>query len=427
MRGARRSNGLPLIRDALAPLREREFRLLLIGRFVSYVGSAIAPIALAFAIIDDLDGSATDLGLVLTATWIPQILFVLVGGVVADRLPRHFVLVGSNVISGAAQVVVAVLLLTGSAELWHLFATQIVRGLATSFFFPASTGIVPSTVSPGRLQQANALLRMTTNSAFVIGAAAGGVFVGTVGSGWAIAFDAATYFASALVLLAMRIPGTVQVAQSFVHELREGWVEFRSREWLWVIVVAALVGNMASSAWVVLGPIVAARELGGAAAWGAIGATQAAGLMLGGLVALRLRPARPLLLAQLAVLFLGVPLAALALELPLVLICATAFLAGIGLELFGVYWDTALQQHVPQQALSRVSSYDALGSFVAIPIGLSLVGPLSDRIGIAETLWVGFAVFMVAQSSALLSRDVRTLRRRDDQVVVEPEPAIAAS
>jgi predicted MFS family arabinose efflux permease len=414
------------VREALAPLREREFRLLFAGRFVSFLGSAIAPVALAFAVIDDLDGDASDLGLVLTATWLPQLVFTLVGGVVADRLPRHLVLVGSNALSGVAQLAVAVLLITGSAELWHLVAIQVVRGIAISFFFPASTGIVPQTVSAGRLQQANALLRMTSNATFVVGAAAGGLLVAAAGSGFALAFDAVSYFASAAVLLAMRIPGRIPAGTSFVHELREGWSEFRSREWLWVIVLAATVANMVSQGcWTVLGPIVADDRLGGAAGWGAVLSVQSVGLIAGGLVTLRFRPERPLLVGQIAVLLPGVAIAALALELPLVAVAAAAFLFGMGIEIFGVYWDTALQQHIPGHALSRVASYDALGSIVAIPIGLSLVGPVADWIGVRATLAGGAAVFFAAIAAALLSRDVRTLRRREPQP--EAESAAIAS
>lgn len=403
-----------MLREALAPLSEREFRMLFVGRLVSFLGTAVAPVALAFAVIDDLHAGATALGLVLMAGWIPQVLFILVGGVVADRLPRHLVLVGSNVVSGAAQLFVAVELLAGTATLSQLAAAQLVRGVATSFFFPASTGLVPQTVSERSLQQANALLRMTTNASFVIGSAGGGVLVAAAGSGWAIGFDGATYLVSAAVLLPMRVKGAVRVGSSFLADVREGWHEFRSREWLWVIVLAALIGNMCGTGVVgVLGPIVAKRDLGGAAPWGAILAVQSAGLIIGGLIALRWRPRRPLLVAQLGVLLWGWLSFGLAAGLPVWALAAGGLFAGIGLELFGVYWDTALQQHVPRHALSRVSSYDALGSFVAIPVGLSLVGPISDAIGIDATLWAVFALFMLAQGGALLSRAVRTLPRKD--------------
>ena len=416
-----------MLRDALSPLAEREFRLLFVGRLVSFIGTAVAPVALAFAVIDDLDGSATELSLVLMAMWLPQIVFVLIGGVIADRLPRHLVLVGSNVLSGCAQLVVAGLLLTDRAELWHLVVAQVFQGVALSFFYPASAGIVPQTVSAGRLQQANALLRMTTTVSIVVGSAAGGLAVAAAGSGWAIAFDGLTYVVSGLVLLFMRITGPVRVAQSFVAELRTGWSEFRAREWLWVIVLAALVGNMvATSSRSVLGPIIADRSLGGAAAWGFILAASAVGLFIGGLVALRFRPRRPLLAGQFGIMLWTLPLAALALELPVWGIALTGLAAGVGIELFGVYWDTTLQQQVPQEALSRVSSYDALGSFVAIPIGYSLVGPVSDAVGIHETLWIAFAISSLALAAAFLSRDVRTLERRDVQVLIGPEPEVEA-
>ena len=417
-----------MLRAALSPLAEREFRLLFVARLTSFLGTAIAPVALAFAVIDDLDGSATQLGLVLMAGFVPQVIFTLVGGVIADRLPRHLVLVASDVISGVAQIAAAVLLLAGAAELWHLVIVQVVRGCASSVFYPASTGLVPQTV-PGRLlQQANALLRMSMNLSFVAGAALGGVLVAIAGSGWALAFDGATYLAGAAVLLAMRIAGTVRVPSTFVGELREGWTEFRSRQWLWVIVIAALVGNMASAGGrQVLGPIVADRALGGAAAWGTILAFQSLGLIVGGILALRLRPRRPLLVGVIGLFLWGVTIPGLALELPVAVIAALGLVGGAGVELFGVYWDTALQQHVPQHALSRVSSYDALGSIVAIPVGLAIVGPIADALGVANTLWLSFALMTAAVAGALLSRDVRTLERRDAQVVVDVESDAATA
>jgi predicted MFS family arabinose efflux permease len=417
-----------VIREALSPLAEREFRLLFFGRLVSFMGSAVAPVALAFAILDDLDGSASQLGIVLTATWLPQIAFILVGGVVADRLPRHLVLVGSNALSGVAQVFAAVVILTGTAELWHLFATQLVRGIAQAFFFPASTGLVPQVVSESKLQQANALLRMPQTGSAIVGTALGGILVAGVGSGWALAFDGVTYFASALILLLMRVPGRVRVQQGFVHELREGWGEFRSRQWIWTIVVAATFGNaIGQGSWAVLGPVIADRELGGADTWGFVLACTAAGLLAGGIVALRWRPRRYLLVAQISVTLSCANIVALAAGVPVLALAAGAFVLGFCVEIFGVYWDTALQQHVPRDALSRVSSYDALGSFVAIPIGLSIVGPVSDAIGIRTTLWIGAALFVVAQASVLLSREVRTLERRETPATVSPDPVHQAA
>ncbi|HWN21761.1 MAG TPA: MFS transporter, partial [Gaiellaceae bacterium] len=213
------------MKASLAPLRERDFRYLFAGRVTSLLGSAIAPVALAFAVLD-LTGSPTSLGIVLAARLIPQIIFLLVGGVIADRLPRQLVMVSANVVSGTAQGVVALLLLLGVAEVWHLIALQLVAGASSAFFFPASSGIVPQTVRPAVLQEANALLRLSLNGTSITGAAAGGVLVAAAGSGWALAFDAVTYFAAALLLGRIRLSRTARVAGSnALAELREGWRE----------------------------------------------------------------------------------------------------------------------------------------------------------------------------------------------------------
>ena len=399
------------LRSSLSPLGERQFRFLFAGQLISLAGTAMAPIALAFAVLDL--GSASDLGFVLAAGWAPQIVFILVGGVWADRLPRNLVIVAANVVSGAAQSVIACLLLLDRAQLWHLIALQVVRGVATSFFFPASAGIVPHTVAATQLQQANALLRLSQNTTNIFGALAAGALVATVGSGWAIAFDAATYFASAAILTRMRVRGPLAAGQrSFIGELMEGWQEFVSRTWLWTVVVAASVGNLV---WVggqaVLGPVVAKESLGGAAGWGGVVAGEAVGLVVGSLVALRWRPERPLFTS---VILLGATplfLAALAIPAGLPIVIAVAAIAGFGLEIFNVNWITTMHEQIPDEVLARVNSYDALGSFVFIPIGLTVAGPAADAIGVAGALWAAAGIAVFAMLGALLSRDVRQLTR----------------
>jgi MFS family permease len=410
------------VSDALAPLRAREFRFLFAGRTISFAGSAMAPVALAFAVLE-LTGSKTDLGLVLAARSIPQIVFLLVGGVWADRLSRHRVMVASNLVSGAAQAAVAVLLLTGAAEVWHLAAFAAVNGCASAFFFPASQGVVPQTVPAESLQSANSLLRLGLNATAITGAAVGGLLVAATSPGAAIAVDAGTYALAALFLGRMRLPAALRVAGSrFLGELRDGWREFRSRTWLWVIVVQFAFVN---AAWLgavsVLGPVVADEELGGAAAWGAILACQSAGLVVGGLVLLRLRPRRILLAATLGMLLTVPVLVALAVPLPVVVVAACAFVAGLGIEAVGVLWDTTMQQEIPAEKLSRVYSYDALGSFVLIPIGLAVAGPVADLLGTTETLLLAAGLNLATTLAVLTVRDVRTLHRRT--VVVEPIPA----
>jgi predicted MFS family arabinose efflux permease len=382
------------------------------------LGTAVAPIALAFAVLD-LTGSKTDLGIVLAANWVPQLFLVLFGGVFADRLPRHLVMVGSNVVSAAAQGAIAVLLLTGTARLWHLIALQVLRGAAFSFFFPASQGLVPETVQPGLLQQANALLGMSRNATSVLGAALGGVLVAAASPGWALGFDAVTYLASAVVLGAMHLPPRARTveAPNVLRELADGWAEFVARRWLWTIVVAAGIANIA---WMggsaVYGPLVAKESLGGAAAWGAIVASEGAGLLLGGLLLLRWRPERPLFIGTAALATGALPLLCLASLHSTAVIAAAFLVAGAALELFNTSWATALQEHVPLEKLSRVSSYDALGSFVFIPLGLSIAGPIADAIGLTHALWLAAAVDLGAMLSVLAVREVRELRR------VEPVP-----
>jgi MFS family permease len=395
------------------PLREREFRLLFAGRTISMVGSAMAPVALAFAVLD-LTGSTTDLGLVLAARSVATIAFLLLGGVWSDRLPRHRVMVGSNLVSGASQVAVAVLLLTGSARIWELAALAFINGCSSAFFFPASTGIVPQTVPVGMLQQANATLRLALNATNIAGAAIGGILVAATSPGWAIAVDAVSYGLAAAALAAMSLPPGLRLEGSSVFsELHEGWRDFWSRTWLWVIVVQfGIVNAVASGALQVLGPVVAKRHLGGPAAWGAVLTADTIGVVLCGVMMLRWRPQRMLYIATLAVFPLALPLVALIKPAPLVVVVGAAFLSGFSIEIFGVLWDTVMQQEIPQEKLSRLSSYDALGSWVLMPLGFAVVGPLASGIGARATLVACIILTVGATAPVLLSRDVRTLERR---------------
>jgi predicted MFS family arabinose efflux permease len=398
------------------PLAEREFRLLFVGRTISLFGSAFAPIALAFAVVA-LTGSPADLGLVLSAYMLAHLVFLLAGGVWADRLPRHLVMVTSDLLSGASQLAAAVLLLTGVAQTWHLVILAALRGGASAFFMPASAGLVPQIVSSGRLQQANALLSLSRNSTRIAGVALAGLLVATVGPGWALGLDGATYGIGAMFVGMLRVPPVdASEKREFIRELAEGWREFRSRSWLCVTIVQfALINAYAIGAFLVLGPFVAQRSLGGAAAWGFILAAEAVGMILAGIVALRYRPERPLLVATLAVLTMAPLLALLGIAAPLILILPAALVAGIGLELYGVFWDTTLQQHIPDEKLSRVSSYDVLGSFALIPVGVAVMGPISGAIGVADTLIGAALVVVFATLAVVCVGDVRNLRRLDDR------------
>jgi MFS family permease len=398
----------------LGPLRERDFRLLFIGQATSRLGSAMAPVALAFAILNTLHGSATDIGIVLAARQVAVLVLLLFGGVWSDRLPRHHVMVFSNVVSGASQAAVAALLLAGHAQLWELAVLAAINGGSSAFFFPASTGIIPQTVPEAMLQQANATLRLAINSTNITGAAIGGIVVAATSPGVAIAVDAASYALAAISIGLMRLPASLRMqGSSVLHELREGWRDFWSRPWLWSIVLQfGLVNAAVAGTEAVLGPTVANDKLGGPAAWGVVLAAQSIGLVVCGVLMLRWRPRRILRVATYSVFALALVLVALAIPAPLPIVVASAFLTGFGIEIFGVLWDTAVMQEIPQEKLSRISSYDALGSWVLMPLGYIVAGPIAAAIGIRATFIAAAAVTVGATALVLLSRDVRTLERR---------------
>jgi MFS family permease len=398
----------------LGPLRERDFRLLFVARSASRFGGSMAPVALAFGVLNTLHGTPTDLGIILAARLIPTVCFLLLGGVLGDRLPRHLVMVGSNAVSSLSQFAAAGLLLTGRATVPNLAALAAVNGLSSAFFMPASEGIVPQTVPGDILQEANALLRLSLNATNIGGAALGGLIVAASSPGWAVAVDGASFAVAAFATAAMRIPRTVVVhGRSVLQDLREGWHDFWSRTWLWAIVIQFGVLNAAQLGAIdVIGPKVANEHLGGAGPWGIFLASTSIGLVTSGLVLLRWRPRRLLLVATCAVFPFALPLVALARPEPLAILALTGFVWGFASEIFGVMWTVTMQQQIPPDRLSRVFSYDMLGSFVLMPIGVALAGPVAAAIGDRPAL-IGCAVLIVAATiPVLLSHDVRTIERR---------------
>jgi MFS family permease len=399
------------VKYALRPLAAPPFRMLFFGRLVSFLGNAMAPIALAFAVLE-LTGSAGDLGIVLAARSLPTVALLLLGGVWADRLPRHLLLTGFSLVAAATQAVAAVLLITGTAHIWQLALLEAVSGMAAAFLGPASLGVVPQTIAADLIQPANALLRLAMNAARVIGAGLAGVVVTVFGAGWGIAFDAVTFVVAAAFFARLALPRSGLAQTGVIHELMSGWREFRSRTWLWAIVVQfAFVNAAFAGGFDVLGPLAAERGLGGATTWGLVVAFESAGFIAGGLLALWHRPRRPLLIATYGVLA-GVPvLLALAVTAPVPLVIAAAFVAGVGFETFGVQWDTAVQHHVPSEALSRVYAYDAVGSLVFNPVGQSLAGPAVVVLGLGGAIGLSAAIVSIATLAVLAVRDVRTLPR----------------
>ena len=406
--------------ELFGALRERQFRLLWLGQATSTLGDGLVPVAVAFAVIKTLDRGPTALGVVIAAQTLPVVLFVLAGGVWADRLPRQMVMLASDVVRGVVQATLAVLLLSGAAELWHLVVLLAVYGTAQAFFQPAATGLVPATVSPERLQQANALLGLSRSLAFVIGPAVAGVIAAATNPGIVFVVDAVTFAVSATSLALLRLSRSRRPGehQSFFADLKGGWHELVSHTWLWVIVAwASAFLCIVVAPYMTLGPVTAEESLGGPAAWGLIAAGWGAGTLAGGLIALRWKPLRPMLVCCAAVLLIAPGMALLALRAPAPLIAALNAVGGAGMGLFGALWQTTLQQHVREEALSRVSAWDWMGSYAFLPLGLVLAGPVSAVIGVSATLWISVAFIVLSTLAVLLVPEVRNLRRRD-----EPEP-----
>jgi hypothetical protein len=402
-------------------LQERSFARYLAASTVSTLGSGMAMVALAFAVLEF--GGATDLGIVLLAREIPLVVLLLLGGVFADRVSRRTILVGTDLVKGAAQVATAILLFSGSANVWNVAFLQAVFGMSAAFSRPATTGMVREAASDARLQEANALLGLSSSVLSIAGPAIGAIIVATGSPAWAIAVDSVTFFVSAALISSMHLTATVRIASaSILGDLRDGWREFVERRWAVAMVASfGLFQLTYFPALLVLGPLVAKEELGGAGAWGTILAVESFGAVAGGMFALRLRFSRPLVASQLLVLPSGLLLASLAVPLPLIGLAVVSFAVGIGFALGNTLWMTALQRNVPEHALSRISSFDWLGSVALNPIGYALIGPIAAAIGTAETLVVAGILNIAVCISVLLVPSVRHVRMKAPVAVAVAE------
>ena len=397
---------------ALGPLQESEFRWLWVGQATSAVGSALVPLALAFAVID-LTDSASALGVVLASGFLSRIVLLLVGGVVADRLPRPRVMLAADVLRTVTQALVAALVISGEVQLWHLVVLFAVYGGADAFFSPALTGVVPEVVSRPRLQEANALLSLTQSISTVVGPALAGVLVALVGPGLVFAIDAATFAVSSVALarLASRPNTGSRRSGGMLRDLSTGWAAVRARSWVWTSILYFGVSNLAVAPIFVLGPVVATDSLDGAVSWGLITMCGGIGAVLGDAAALRLRPQRVLTAGYLVLTSLAFVPVLLAVPAPTLPIAAAAAVGFGALSFSNALWVTALHERVSGDLLSRVSSYDWLGSRALQPAGYALAGPVAAAIGIPATLLAGGALHAAASVAAALAPGVRRLRR----------------
>ena len=408
------------LQGRLGPLAEREYKRFFFASTISSFGDRVGLLALVFAVLK-LTHSTTDLGLVLAARQVVEAATLVAGGVWSDRLPRQWILVGASAIQAASQATVAALLFGGWASVPALIGLQALYGVGGGLVGPATVGLVPQTVSPVRLQQANALLSLSRNTMGIVGPALGGIVIVAASPALALAVDAATFVAAGLLLTTLSIRRHVAASdrKPFLHDLRLGWREFASRTWLWATVTLFGVSNFVFAAWVVLGPVIAIERLGGPGAWAIVMASSGIGAVIGGLLALRLRPRRPLLVSVVLAGATVLELAALALHAHTAVLSAVALLAGASIAIHLTLWLTVFQQHIPQAAQSRVSSYDELGSFLLIPLGLALAGPASNLLGMGVTLWGAAAISAVCIATMAAIPSVRALRSKG-----APEPVV---
>jgi MFS family permease len=410
------------------------FRLLFWSQALSVIGDRITPIAIAFAVLGL--GSVTDLGIVMAAGGVPFALFALAGGVWADRIGRRRIMLASDILRTASQTVVAVLLLTGSAEVWMLAVLSFVYGTAAALFMPALIGLIPQTVEGEQLQEANALVALTRSIASVAGPALAGVLIAVSGPGEAIAVDAATFAVSALCLARLRLPaqlpaiGAQGEPETFLDGLRNGWREVRARPWLgWGLGAMSAYHVFVLPAVVVLGPALAKQDLDGASSWAAIVTCFGIGGILGNVVALRLPLHRPIVVTAAALVGGCTQAVIIGSGLGTVGIAALELLAGVCVALFFTLWDLSIQEQIPAHAVSRVSAYDFTVSLGLMPLGMVICGPIADAIGLHATLrWMSLIGIAVALAW-LVQPSVRAVRRprREPQEPAPSEPPVATA
>jgi MFS family permease len=394
------------------PLSHGPFRWLLIGTTVNSLGNIIAPVAIAFAVLD-LGGSPTDLGLVVGVYALADVVAVLWGGVLGDRLPRTVMMRGANAVAAVVQGMVALSLLGGWGSIWLLAVGGACNGALGSLAGPSTQAVTPQTVPATLLRQAIAMRRLTANGAMIVGSGVAGLLVAWIGVGGALAVDAATFLVAAACFGRIRVPALPPSARSnALAEARAGFGEVMRHSWLWSLIAMALLYHLFyGGSQGVLGPIVVGEHLG-RAAWGYALSAMMAGFFLGSLISLVWKPRRALLVGEwFLVLTICFPLA-MAVTDNLWLVLAGAFLHGFGLEIFSVGWDLAIQENVPEEMLARVYSFDQLGSFIARPVGLALTGPMATVVGEREWLLVVAGAMAVAEVAPFLIRDVRRLERR---------------
>ena len=393
-------------------LRLHQFRRLLLARTISNFGNGMAPTAMAFSILGMPGGDAKTLSLVLTSSAIPLVLMLPIGGVFADRFGRARIIGSLDVVLSFVVLGIAYVFTLDQPPVAWLVGLSIISGILNAMWYPAYPGLPADIVDEEYLQTANSYISFGSNAATIFGAAAGGWLVHEFGGSVALAIDALTFFVAGILVWALRHTSSRSTSpESVVTELVQGWQVFWSYKWVVVVVgVFSIIVLAIRATEGVLGPLVARDHFDGAVSWSAITSAEGVGLLLGAIFATRWRPARPMVAGMLVTLPAAGFMFALAAPAPLPVIMAAGLLWGVGIEVMMILWFTALQTHIPKEAIGRVSAYDAFGSLMFGPIGLALAGPLSLTLGTEIVLIAGGILTVIMVGVSLLSREVRNLR-----------------
>lgn len=391
----------------LALLRGR-FGWFYFGRSIDLAGSSMTTTALALAVLQ-ASRNPTDLGIVLAANLVPMLALLLIGGGIADRVSRRKLLIVSNMVSGIAMAGMAATFIAGSFALPIAAGLSLVTGAASAFTSPALRGIVPELVRSEDMQRANAMLASTRNAVRILAPAVAGILVASVGGGWALAVDAASYILASLAYTRIPpLPPLPASSEPLWRTLAEGWGTFRRLRWVVTMTISfALINAFNVGPWNVLGPTVVTQH-DGAVGWGVVQAVRAAGLLVASVLAIKLVLRRPMRDGRLWGALAAAPLLALALSGHAWVVAIAAAVGGFGFTLAGLTWETKLQTAIPKDQLSRVGAYDDLFSFIAIPFSQVAVGPLSATFGAPRILLVCGIAYVLASLFPLLNRAVRT-------------------
>jgi len=389
----------------------RNLRRLVISRFVSNLGNGLAPVAVAFGVLELPNGDGKALSLVMASTSLSLVLFSLLGGVIGDRFPRAWIVGGADILLALLVMANGIAYVTGNGSIILFTVVGFLGGVLNAIWYPAMSALTSDLAEPEILQDSNAATMLSSNIAMILGTAVAGVIVATIGPGWAIIIDGVTFLIAGLLVYSMRSATPVAErteSSSTIHEIKTGWREFSSRRWVFLVVISfSFVVSMERAVYSVLGPLVADEKLGGPKPWSLILATWAIGSVVGVLFAAKVRPRYPIRVAIIVQFPLFLWFFSLGNTTNVYLIAIFSFFVGIAFDFFYVLWVTTLQQHIPKESLSKVMSYDVLGSLALAPIGIAVAGPIAEHYGTSPVLNVISFAFIICMAAPLLSREVR--------------------